>query len=89
MLATMHPSSPLDRVLAQIRAFLDDQSHQGFGTLITAAGAAEVELTMKPEIGESFDDFARRVLIAAGESPVVWTIQDRKIPIARITRKLS
>ena len=35
------------------------------------------------------DDFARRVMVYAGESPVVWTIQDRKVPVARVTRKLS
>ncbi len=89
MLATMQSTSPLDSLLARIRAVLEDKSHQGFGTLITAAGAAEFEVTMKPEAGESFDDFARRVMMYAGESPVIWTIQDRKIPIARVTRKLS
>jgi hypothetical protein len=89
MLATMQSTSPLDSLLARIRALLDDKSHQGFGTLITAAGAAEFEVTMKPDAGESFDAFARRVLAYAGESPVVWTIQDRKVPVARVTRKLS
>jgi hypothetical protein len=89
MLATMQSPSPLDSLLARIRALLEDTSHPGFGTLITAAGAAEFEATMKPNPGESFDDFARRVMAYAGESPVVWTIQDRKVPIARVTRKLS
>lgn len=89
MLATMQPTSPLDRVLAQIRAFLDDTSHPGFGTLVTSATSAEIEVTMKPDADESFEAFAARVLAYAGDSPVVWTIQDRKIPIARVTRKLS
>jgi len=89
MLTAMQPSSPFDSLLAQIRAFLEDKSHQGFGVLTTRPGVAEVEITMKPNANESFDDFARRVLTAAGDAPVTWTIQDRKIPIARVTRKLS
>jgi hypothetical protein len=90
MLTAMQPpSSPLDSLIARIQALLTDKSHPGFGTLTTAPGMAEVETTMKPKDGEAFADFARRVLAYAGESPVVWTIQDRKIPIARVTRKLS
>lgn len=89
MLATMQSTSPLDSLIARIKAHLEDKSHQGFGTLVTSATSAEFEVTMKPESGESFDDFARRVMTYAGESPVVWTIQDRKVPIARVTRKLS
>lgn len=87
--AMQSPVSPLDSLIARIQALLADKSHPGFGTLVTSAGAAEIEVTMKPDLGESFEAFARRVLAYAGESPVVWTIQDRKIPIARVTRKLS
>lgn len=89
MLTAMQPTSPFDSLIARIQAFLTDTSHPGFGTLTTTPGMAEVETTMKPDAGEPFDVFARRVLAYAGDSPVVWTIQDRKIPIARVTRKLS
>lgn len=89
MLTAMQPTSPLDSLLAHIRALLDDKSYPGFGTLTTRPGIAEVEVTMKPLDGESFETFAARVMTYAGESPVVWTIQDRKIPMARVTRKLS
>ena len=89
MLTTMQTPSPLNSLIARIQAFLSDESHPGFGTLTTTPEMAEVETTMKPAAGEDFAAFARRVLAYAGESPVVWTIQDRKVPIARVTRKLS
>jgi hypothetical protein len=89
MLTAMQPTSPFTSLIARIQAFLADNSHPGFGTLTTTPGMAEIEVTMKPEKGEDFAAFAARVLAYAGESPVVWTIQDRKIPIARVTRKLS
>lgn len=90
MLATtMAPSSPLDSLLARIQSFLKDDSHPGFGTITTSVDGASVEVTMKPKDGELFEDFARRVLAYAGDATVIWTIQDRKVPIARVTRKLS
>jgi len=89
MLTTMHPTPPFDSLLARIQALLDDKGHPGFGTLTTSPGMAEVEVTMKPDIGELFPAFARRVMAYAGESPIIWTIQNRTIPMARVTRKLS
>lgn len=89
MLTAMQPTSPFTSLIARIQALLEDTSHPGFGTLTTTPEMAEVETTMKPSDGEDFAAFARRVLAYAGDSPVVWTIQDRKVPIARVTRKLT
>jgi hypothetical protein len=90
MLATtMSSSSPLDSLLARIQSLLDDLSHPGFGTIVTSADGASVEITMKSKTNETFQDFARRVLDCAGDTTVIWTMQDRKVPMARFTRKLS
>lgn len=85
----MNIPNPLDSLLARITAFLNDDGHPGYGTLTTSPDMAEVEVTMKPDAGEDFETFARRVLAYAGDSPVEWTIQARKVPMARVTRKLS
>lgn len=88
MLASMS-ASPLDILLAKMQAFLSDETHPGFGTLTTSADGAEVEVTMKPSDGEAFEAFARRVMAYANGAPIEWTIQNRKIPLARVRRRLN
>lgn len=91
MLATtMQSVSPFDSLLARIQSFLDDRNHPGFGSITTSAdGETLAEVSMKPRSGEAFTDFARRVLEYADGATVVWTIQDRQIPIARVIRKIG
>jgi hypothetical protein len=89
MLATMQTTSAFDNLIARIQAFLNDDTQPGFGTLTTSEDMAEVEVTFKPNPGESFRAFADRVFTYADGAPIEWHIQSRQVPLARVRRKLS
>jgi hypothetical protein len=80
---------PFDNLVATIEAFLADTGHPGFGTLTTSADGAEAIVTLKPQEGEDFPAFARRVMAYAAGAPIEWTIQARQIPLARVRRRLN
>lgn len=87
MLASL-PMNPFDHLLATIEAFLDDTTHPGFGTMTTSADGAMAEVTFKPNKDEDFRAFATRVMAYADGATIVWQIQDRQIPLARVQRPL-
>jgi hypothetical protein len=72
-----------------IEAFLADMGHGGFGTLTTSADGTEAIVTFKPDQGEAFRAFARRVMTYAAGEPIEWHMQGRQIPLARVRRRLN